>query len=585
MKRRIVSMLLALALLACLAPCALAADNAQSTAARTLYSLGLMKGAGKNADGTPNFALDRAATRAEAVTMLVRLLGVGGEELAKERELPFSDVPDWAAQTVGYAYDAGLTNGVGGGRFGSDSAVTVAQYLTFVLRAMGYTSGTDFSWDAAWALTDRLGVTHGQYRADSTFLRGDAALVSACALRAACKNGKTLYENIFGKALPDELAQSLRTLACEAEARDTSVAAPGYASYLDELDLPAILGQPQYSQAQIRAMRGYTLDQLKDAICTVPDMIQYLVETGYGKAPVWKDDIHFNNGGYDWAVNKSAAGALATSCPSCGAVSNLTRYILEDDYTDTGYVLWGEYDTNTNRASGGHIINFYQIGNEYVTFDYESVIAGQWRPNDTSCWQVSSARGIADRARKLNMQGRAIHTIVLDRGAYRMHLPLAMLDQKAEQACYFTAASYRYDAELLYQDDAWRASCSAFADHPFFDDTVTLAQSSIPAWAFDGASDEYITPADIPGLCIYYRGFTIEPGYRFGPIEAGQTIAVYLGGVRQSAAQFTVQNTSPGSCPLTIRQDGTIVCGTALADTTIYIRCGTSEGRYILGGP
>ena len=398
MKRRIVSMLLALALLACLAPCALAADDAQRTAARTLYSLGLMKGAGKNADGTPNFALDRAATRAEAVTMLVRLLGVGGEELAKERELPFSDVPDWAAQTVGYAYDAGLTNGVGGGRFGSDSAVTAAQYLTFVLRAMGYTSGTDFSWDAAWALTDRLGVTHGQYRADSTFLRGDAALVSACALRAACKNGKTLYENIFGKALPDELAQSLRTLACEAEARDTSVAAPGYASYLDELDLPAILGQPQYSQAQIRAIRGYTLDQLKDAICTVPDMVQYLVETGYGKAPVWKDDIHFNNGGYDWAVNKSAAGALATSCPSCGAVSNLTRYILEDDYTDTGYVLWGEYDTSTNRASGGHIINFYQIGNEYVTFDYESVIAGQWRPNDTSCWQVSSAPGASPTA-------------------------------------------------------------------------------------------------------------------------------------------------------------------------------------------
>ena len=29
----------------------------------------------------------------------------------------------------------------------------------------------------------------------------------------------------------------------------------------------------------------------------------------------------------------------------------------------------------------------------------------------------------------------------------------------------------------------------------------------------------------------------------------------------------------------------TIVCGRASADTTIYIRCGTSEGRYVLGGP
>ena len=55
--------------------------------------------------------------------------------------------------------------------------------------------------------------------------------------------------------------------------------------------------------------------------------------------------------------------------------------------------------------------------------------------------------------------------------------------------------------------------------------------------------------------------------------------------MRKTASQFTVQNTSPGSCPLTIQADGTIVCGTALADTTIYIRCGTSEGRYILGGP
>ena len=33
-------------------------------------------------------------------------------------------------------------------------------------------------------------------------------------------------------------------------------------------------------------MQGYTLDQLKDAIYTVPDMIQYLVETNYGENPV-----------------------------------------------------------------------------------------------------------------------------------------------------------------------------------------------------------------------------------------------------------------------------------------------------------
>lgn len=46
---------------------------------------------------------------------------------------------------------------------------------------MGYVSGEDFDWSASWALTDRLGITHGEYNAktNKAFQRGDAALVSA----------------------------------------------------------------------------------------------------------------------------------------------------------------------------------------------------------------------------------------------------------------------------------------------------------------------------------------------------------------------------------------------------------------------
>ena len=202
-------------------------------------------------------------------------------------------------------------------------------------------------------------------------------------------SGKTLYENIFGKRLPDDLRAQLSALAGETVRRDTSKAADGYASYLDELDLPSILGQPQYSQKQIRAMQDYTLDQLKDAICTVPDMIQYLVETNYGENPVWENDIHFSDGGYAWAINKSAAGALASDCPSCGAVSNLTRCILEGDYDDSGYILWGTYDKDKNETNGGHVINFYQIG---VSTESVSVTAASPRSApltlSTSSWAV-----------------------------------------------------------------------------------------------------------------------------------------------------------------------------------------------------
>ena len=66
-------------------------------------------------------------------------------------------------------------------------------------------------------------------------------------------------------------------------------------------------------------------------------------------------------------------------------------------------------------------------------------------------------------------------------------------------------------------------------------------------------------------------------------LTSASSLQVYLDGVRQT--NFTLQNSSPATCRLTVREDGTIVCGRASADTTIYIRCGTSEGRYILGGP
>lgn len=62
---------------------------------------------------------------------------------------------------------------------------------------MGYTSGTDFQWDKAWELTDKLGITAGQYGAASAFTRGDAVLVSANALDKKLKDGsKTLLAAI-----------------------------------------------------------------------------------------------------------------------------------------------------------------------------------------------------------------------------------------------------------------------------------------------------------------------------------------------------------------------------------------------------
>lgn len=190
--KRLIALFLCLLTLFSVIPMAAAASPEAETAADTLYAMGLFQGVGTDSSGAPVYALDRAPTRHEAVTMLVRLLGKEQEALDGLWDLPFTDVAGWAVPYVGYAYANGLTKGIGGGRFGGETVITASEYLTFVLRALGYTSGQDFQWDKAWLLSDKLGLTDGRYNSNSAkFLRGDVAMISANAMNICCKGTGT----------------------------------------------------------------------------------------------------------------------------------------------------------------------------------------------------------------------------------------------------------------------------------------------------------------------------------------------------------------------------------------------------------
>lgn len=169
-------------------------DGEAEQAAWTLYHYGLFQGTGEDERGFPIFDLDRTPNRAEGITMLIRLLGKESEALEGTWETPFTDVPDWASPYIGYAYDRKLTDGVSEDRFAPDSPIRATEYLTLVLRALGYTSGEDFSWDQAWNLTDELEITDGSYGPKTAdFDRGDVAWISLRALDAKDKKtNKTL---------------------------------------------------------------------------------------------------------------------------------------------------------------------------------------------------------------------------------------------------------------------------------------------------------------------------------------------------------------------------------------------------------
>ena len=188
--KKLLCPLFALLIVLSLSTAAFAADYSAEESANALYELGLFQGTGETANGKPIYSLDAAPTRAQAVTMLVRLLGKEAEAKAGSWTTPFTDLADWAKPYVGYAYTNGLTNGLSADRFGSGDKVTANQYLTFILRALGYSSESDFQWDKAAAFSDSAGLTHGEYAASHSFTRGDTARISFAALAQTRKGSE-----------------------------------------------------------------------------------------------------------------------------------------------------------------------------------------------------------------------------------------------------------------------------------------------------------------------------------------------------------------------------------------------------------
>lgn len=185
MKRFLKHLVLGTAAVCALAVPTLAADFTHC--ADYLNDMGLFQG------GANGYDLDRAPTRLEASVMLVRLLGA--EEEAKANQTytaPFNDVADWAKPYVQYLYDNGLGNGVGNGKFGSDSLCTAQQYTTFLLRALGYSdaAGGDFTYATATDFAQKLGLVDVLNCDEDNFLRDNLAAMSFTALATKPKSGE-----------------------------------------------------------------------------------------------------------------------------------------------------------------------------------------------------------------------------------------------------------------------------------------------------------------------------------------------------------------------------------------------------------
>lgn len=178
--------------------------------ADALHDMGLFIGA--SASFGSGYELENPPTRIQGLIMFLRLIG---EDQAAQNysgsNVTFLDVPKWALPYMGYAYSKGYAKGQSvteeGVTFGASDIMAPRDYITLLLRALGYAEGTDFNWKDAIDDGVALGLlTEGEKEllTEHNFLRAQIVYLSYFALSANIPGGEgTLVERLTASGAID----------------------------------------------------------------------------------------------------------------------------------------------------------------------------------------------------------------------------------------------------------------------------------------------------------------------------------------------------------------------------------------------
>lgn len=171
--------------------------------ADALFEMGLFQGSGTTYGS--GYDLENPTTRIMGVVMFLRLIGEEQAALSSTAVNPFVDTPAWCDRYVAYAFEKGYTNGVGESPSGAlyfapDRQISAEEYVTLILRALGYTdsgAAPDFTWDTAVSRAVSWGLLSSGEQAmlsQSQFLRAQVVYLSYFALNAPRKGGGVLLD-------------------------------------------------------------------------------------------------------------------------------------------------------------------------------------------------------------------------------------------------------------------------------------------------------------------------------------------------------------------------------------------------------
>ncbi len=193
--KRILSLALALTLLLGMAIPATAASPYQKEG-DFLKDLGVLQG-----DLQGNLMLEQGLTREQMVVLISRLYGEEDDAKTHVANNTFPDLKPTHSFYIPYilwARDEGLIQGDNNGRFGVEQGVTVQQFQTVLLRALGYNEEAK-DWHGVPALAQSIGILKGlRFSKDATLNRGQVAAMVVNALSLNIKGSSTPLAAMLG---------------------------------------------------------------------------------------------------------------------------------------------------------------------------------------------------------------------------------------------------------------------------------------------------------------------------------------------------------------------------------------------------
>lgn len=276
MKKRVLAFLCALLLLTGAVPFAAAQEGETLRAADALHTLGLINGT-----GTSGYALESPATRAQAAVLLVRLAGAQQNAAADNWFSGYRDVPAWASRAVHYAVHQGWIDSPAsaGLDFHPDTAITVDEWFTFLLRMLGYDDAAgDFSPDSAALFAQHIGLT--PQASTGSLSRGQLFVLLESALSFSYKDGSaTVISRLIDRGIVSRAAaNALGFLSPVLTARQVAERYTAAAFHLDvytrqielDIDMPMVNASGFFISADGLAVTNYhTIEDSVHAVATL----------------------------------------------------------------------------------------------------------------------------------------------------------------------------------------------------------------------------------------------------------------------------------------------------------------------------